>query len=331
MGIAMLLVMLFHSTISFDFMGHLIIFKSVINFIREQGNCGVDIFIFVSGIGMYFSCRKSQDIKKFYYNRFKRIVPTYFIIVTIFSIILMKLGALSFKSMLLEIMGLRMLLNRGYLSWYISAILILYLIVPIFMKYYEKNTKKALIIFLSLAFILNLICEIQKLNYIRIFTSRIPIFFIGIKFGEMSYKNEEIKNNGVIKLLVSLLLGIIIVFYYRFRLISDNRFYNVQKYGYLLMVIPLCIILAGMFEKIKRVYNFRIIEFIGTLTLEIYILHERIIILFAQLNLGSSFDEYRILINIVIFILTLVISIIFNKIISVAMTRDKIKRNVVIN
>lgn len=69
MGFAALWILYFHS--------YALIFKSIPilgeieEFIRKIGFCGVDIFFFLSGIGLTFSIKK-YSIKEFYYKRIKR-------------------------------------------------------------------------------------------------------------------------------------------------------------------------------------------------------------------------------------------------------------------
>lgn len=46
-------------------------------FLRVTGAMGVDIFLFLSGLGLFYSFRKNPDIKAFYKKRLIRIIPTY--------------------------------------------------------------------------------------------------------------------------------------------------------------------------------------------------------------------------------------------------------------
>ena len=61
MGVAMLFIAVFHSTLTIDNIIGL-------RFIKFAGDIGVDIFFFVSGIGMFYSFLKTTDIKSFYRN-----------------------------------------------------------------------------------------------------------------------------------------------------------------------------------------------------------------------------------------------------------------------
>lgn len=51
--------------------------------IERQGYIGVDIFLFLSGFGLYHSLEKNNGLSNYFYNRFKRIIPHYVIAVIV--------------------------------------------------------------------------------------------------------------------------------------------------------------------------------------------------------------------------------------------------------
>ncbi|WP_278819616.1 acyltransferase family protein, partial [Hoylesella nanceiensis] len=75
MGIAMLLVVLFHGYVpqSSWFYG-----------LKRMGNVGVDVFLFLSGIGLWFSWRSCPNLKHFYKQRFLRVYPTWLLLASCF-------------------------------------------------------------------------------------------------------------------------------------------------------------------------------------------------------------------------------------------------------
>lgn len=77
-AVAILWILLFHCR--FD-----------IPIIRESaiwGYGGVDIFFFTSGIGCYYSLRKDKGIWRFILKRIRKIIPIYYIVVTIWFFLL---------------------------------------------------------------------------------------------------------------------------------------------------------------------------------------------------------------------------------------------------
>lgn len=64
MGCAILWVMFYHS----EFASH----SSLFNMVKSMGYGGVDIFLFLSGMGIFFSL-KNNSLGKYIYNRIRRI------------------------------------------------------------------------------------------------------------------------------------------------------------------------------------------------------------------------------------------------------------------
>ena len=71
MGFAILIVMLFHMGVprSSSWYG-----------LARMGNLGVDIFLFLSGMGLWYSWSKNPALRQFYFNRVIRIYPAWLII-----------------------------------------------------------------------------------------------------------------------------------------------------------------------------------------------------------------------------------------------------------
>ena len=74
MGAAILFIILFHVPLarSDAFFG-----------LRRCGNIGVDMFLFLSCIGLWYSWVKNPSVKHFYKRRLLRILPTWLIISSI--------------------------------------------------------------------------------------------------------------------------------------------------------------------------------------------------------------------------------------------------------
>ena len=71
MGFAILIVMLFHMGVPRS--------SSWYGLVR-MGNLGVDIFLFLSGMGLWYSWSKNPALRQFYFNRVIRIYPAWLII-----------------------------------------------------------------------------------------------------------------------------------------------------------------------------------------------------------------------------------------------------------
>ena len=71
MGFAIIGILLFHSRIAVPYIDNLFVI----------GYGGVDIFLFLSGFGLFFSFSENQNLASFYKKRFLRIFPAYIFIV----------------------------------------------------------------------------------------------------------------------------------------------------------------------------------------------------------------------------------------------------------
>ena len=77
MGAAMLFIMLFHVSLPRNdlFFG-----------LRRMGNIGVDMFLFLSGIGLWFSWMKKPSARHFFTKRYLRIYPAWLIMACLYYI-----------------------------------------------------------------------------------------------------------------------------------------------------------------------------------------------------------------------------------------------------
>lgn len=91
-GISILMIMFFH------FCGpHIEYYSSSVDgsfiltlerrFNTYIGSIGVEIFVFLSGMGLYYSFSKNDDMRQFFKKRFKRILIPYLYVGTIFWVL----------------------------------------------------------------------------------------------------------------------------------------------------------------------------------------------------------------------------------------------------
>ena len=79
MGVQIILIIIFHFTE--DCKIYDVRFSGIINlFYRYIRSSGVDMFLLLSGLGLYFSWKKKPEPKAFYKKRYMRILIPYFIV-----------------------------------------------------------------------------------------------------------------------------------------------------------------------------------------------------------------------------------------------------------
>ena len=132
MGIAMLLVLLYHFTCWIGFRKLLLPFN--------WGFIGVDIFLFLSAIGLGFSASK-RKYKDFLRRRFIRIMPLYIFAAIVDSILFhfTHNETLSLWDWICNITSLSYYGVGGYVrDWYLSSLLLLYITFPILSCFVNK-------------------------------------------------------------------------------------------------------------------------------------------------------------------------------------------------
>ena len=275
MGFAILWIMLFHLRVPTDL--------AVIDFIRSVGYGGVDIFLFLSGFGLYYSLsRKNFNLTKYYKSRFFRIVPEYWVVIGIVFLAQMDFSARAFYLLICKATTLGYWIGYRDESWFISCILFLYAIYPIYFKLFKKYGIKASFHFIGAGFSLMLIYALTCIffydsknygGFIILTYARIPIFFIGAIFGHWAKDGCNIKLTKrlkVIGLSAAIIASVALVFFQTF------LFYALQTCSlaylpYIIITPVLCMLLAIFFDKYKTVD--KIFTVFGLMSLELYLCH----------------------------------------------------------
>lgn len=232
-----------------------------IGFIAQYGFAGVDIFMLVSGLGLYYSLDNNHQIGTYYQKRVVRIFPTYYLIGIIPSTFLLNDN---FTTYLFRYTTLGYWIGAPYEEWYVPAIIFLYIIAPFIKKAFDYQLF-AFITFLTIATLLSAYYLIDKtlLDRIHFFLLyRIPAFILGMACAYW-IKNKETHNY-----FLWLLAGGIpffIIFFPR-----HHEFYN-YKYFSLLFLMPFFTISFVLLSKSLRFLT-PIISMIGKASLEIYLI-----------------------------------------------------------
>lgn len=310
MGFAIILVVIFHSNFLFPI-------KSL-NVLKEFFYCVVDIFIFYSGFGCYCSLKKEQSIKKFISRRIKRIYPTYIVFISFWLIFVALKRGISLLSVLgnIFLFGYYFGLPNQF-NWYVQALPLFYfIIILIYILLQKVNNKICLCVLSFLSLVLLSFCFFN--SDLLIIFSRLPILLIGIICGYIYINNQSIRlkiglfkkiNKLIPFILISIsiifTLILIIVLKYFSELLWD---YGVYWYSFIFITPGLLLLLCKIFNKFNKHFLYKILEFIGGSTFEIYLIH---IFIFSDLFTNAN----GALINIILIIVSIVSGIGFNRLI----------------
>lgn len=169
MGFAIIWVLLYHFHLSCP------IFKEV----SMVGYAGVDIFLFLSGFGLFYSLNKMKNysFKVYFAHRIRRIFPTYIVVGFFLSMFILHD---SFYLWLWKSTTLGFWTNSIYYEWYVPSLVFCYLIFPLGYKLLIKNDKYYLYclflaILLPLPFMITGKCGFWQYHLLY----RLPLFFWG--------------------------------------------------------------------------------------------------------------------------------------------------------
>lgn len=308
MGLAIISILIFHYTedcslININFNGLVKYYKTYI------GSSGVDIFLLLSGLGLYYSYSKNNNLKDFYLKRIKRVIVPYFIIAIPvyiwYDLIYLSDGIIAF---LKDLFFVTLFTTNNILFWYIFFIIICYLIFPLIFKFIQRDNSNIATFKISLIIILFLIIIYLVYKYYpglfnnyNIMLLRFIPFILGILLGKLSYRSTRIEYSFILFILG---IGTII-------LIHRNLIYNRIFLFIFLLSIFFWIIYFLDFLKNKENIIVKFFSFFGKYSLEIYLVHVAI----RKIIKSYGYPTYKVGYYLLFIIVSIIVSILFNMLI----------------
>ncbi len=205
MGFAAIWILFFHEWIVLSETDQTVIGWTE-RFLKRTGFCGVDIFLFLSGMGLTYAIKKAS-LGKFYYNRLKRLLFP-FIFVAVIRCFMEDWKLFDFIG---NVTGYNFYTKSMYsFLWFVPAITTFYILFPAYNSLFNKSSNKLL--FTAGAFELWLLWSLFVRDDLRGdlygFTNRIPIFLIGIYVGYLCQnKKYEFTKTTWVYIFLTMLLG----------------------------------------------------------------------------------------------------------------------------
>lgn len=299
MGMAMFFIILFHVFLprTDDFFG-----------LRRMGNLGVDMFLFLSGVGLWFSWAKVKiesfsDFRKayisFYKRRLSRIYPAWIIIACLFYIphdLFPDVGDVSpvtkfYASLftnsyslptldgVIEALGDILInwdfwLNDEGTFWYIPATMMLYLFAPPYMELIRRHPiyHWLVIVMVMWCVLVQYVTPIHHaVGHIEIFWSRVPIFFLGINMGEAVRKKQSLDGQSI--WMIWIMFGMTLSTSIWLEQEMHGRFpLFLERMLYIPLTVTTIILLNRVFRRTPSWVN-KPIAWVGSISLEAYLIH----------------------------------------------------------
>jgi len=275
-------------------------------------NVGVQVFFVLSGY--LYSTKKLSNTFEFYKKQYKKIIIPYWI-VFIIIILLVGISKINVRFNIFSIIG--MIIGLQYWTgtinilshtWFISYILICYLITPILKKIKIFNDIKTNQTFLTFIILTVLLQLFNSYRIININVSYTMLYIFGYIIGHIEERriNKRIFVVVIILTVLLLPLRLSVQYFNNYNFIKWLNYFNVGKdnfisYHHALIGMSLFMIFMILFKKTK--YN-KILYYSDMLSYYVYLVHQIFILFdFSLLSITNN-----ILINIVMIIIITIVS-----------------------
>lgn len=282
MGFAMIAILLFHvGGLRHDTLAYCL---------SRCGNVGVDIFLFLSGIGLWFAWTKNPGLKQFYWRRYVRVYPAWFLIACLYFVPFFIEGKEPLSDTILNILFYHdfwTVYNELHF-WYIPAIMTLYTIAPAYMALVSRSRSWCWLPVVAMLF-----CVLMRydhslylsLRHIEIFISRIPVFLIGINVGAWVKECRTSDAESWIPVVLALALSAWVCVNFESGL--RNRFpLFLERMAYIPLCVSLSLVVCRLFSVAPSLVC-RAFSFVGSVSLEFYLIHVEFVLKYLKpLHLG---------------------------------------------
>ncbi len=267
-GIAILWVVYFHSPLALP---------GAWDTLRAIGYGGVDIFLFLMGMGLFRSLHNGEELRGYASRRLWRVLPAYLPLLLLWMAIMFPGYGLSPVQAARGVMG--NLTMVGYwiqtpkvFNWYANAQFLFFLIAPLCYAVLVRSKKPLYALALLLA--LSAGVGIANIGLKQMMAaSRLPVFMLGLAFG-MDWRIS--RRRGLVRTayVAAFVLGLGILLY-SLRL-GDGVLidYGMYWYPFALITPALCVGLAYGLSKLTRAAPlFKPLRAVGKSSFEIYLIN----------------------------------------------------------
>ena len=299
MGLAILWIMFFHSDMSLPF---------PLIYLLMIGYGGVDIFMFASGIGNYYSYLKDEKPLDFFKRRILRLAPEYIPVILIWCIYSVMCSGLSIWAVIGNLFGVQTLSASGSsFNWFITGIIICYLLTP-YLAVLIRNNSAFKNVLLILGVILVSLCFMTD-ERMLVLMSRLPVYVIGMVFAK--YENSNIRKKAPI-LIGGFVIGNVLLFLSVIRATEYLWSYGLYWYPFILITPGLCWIISeisSLFDKCFLSKLVSVFKFLGGFTFELFLVHW---LVFSIIGEQIYVMPYPNLVRAVILVLSIAVAFAFN-------------------
>ena len=253
----------------------------VLGTVLGRGWLGVEMFLFLSGIGLYFSMSKNADAKQFWLRRCRKVVIPWLILSLPYWIVkTLIFDKMRIRALLLNWCGASFWLFGVKSVWYIAFIVVLYAFYPLIFRLQKKNGG-IISGLIAAAFVLNIVMLLTVPDYYaktELAFARIPVFLLGSLTGGLL---QAQKKNRRVKVCYGVYIAAAAVMYltgtlsaeYGLNFMDKSAANMLSRLGGQGIALPVTAGFCLLFERLNMPHFRRAAAFFGGFTLELYLLH----------------------------------------------------------
>lgn len=252
------------------------LFQRIPHFVVSGGNIGVDVFLLLSGVSMYYSARRRPDFRArdFYARRYKRLLIIYLGLCAPFLLY----WHLRFRPDAAKLWRQLSFLDARLNSfWFLACIALCYLLFPLLYRLPARRRGRAILLGLVLyeiALLILAVCAYDFFANYEIMLCRLPVFAFGVWLAPRVYEKRSISVPVFVAAPFVLFLGPELVK----QLMQRSSFvYNYANYFLRMLMgfqgLGVCLFLLPFLAALEHSRLSAALRRVGALTLELYVVH----------------------------------------------------------
>lgn len=288
MGMSIIFIVLLHTHFHLPF---------VLHFIRRMGYIYVDLFMMLSGYGLYYSLTKTCSLKRYFIKRGIRILPTYYSLALVYIIFKLMTDRVLFT----DILGVLTTMSfwsgqKMVFSWFAQSLVAFYVLAPLMYKTVKSVKSCWWLVLVSVIIILPFVTTPRLFMAI----SRIPVFLVGMCFAKSIKERGEVWLKSHIYTIFAVgLIGFLILAFLKFYF-QGYISHLFGKTYYLIFLPPMLMVpsLAVLFSmicnkllEIRTKFVVSIINRLGSATFEIYLFQSMLYLILFYFIPRDSFSN----------------------------------------
>lgn len=271
----------------------------VLGLILRMGNCAVDSFILLSGIGLYFSLSKKPKLRTFYWRRLTRVYLPYLILAVPYIFYTCLIAEQHFDLFIKASLAINYWTgdDEPIALWYVSVIILFYLISPLIYKaifYKEKNALLRTVIMTAIVVGITILLfhAFNDVYYaLDKMLTRLAVFIVGIYMGKVVKEKRHFSPLFLIVCVIIPALGV--------SLCGVPELHGAYYRLYCSLAgVALTFVFAQTFLCLSKWKIDKFFNFFGAFSLEIYIATSigRKAYKYSSLNTGYGLHKYLLFI-----------------------------------